>query len=88
MTAKSNIGDHDTPTQSPQQDDGAGLHCTCRGPSQGNMIACDNSDCPIQWYHYECVGLKRAPRGKWFCPDCKEAQAPRKNKRKGKGKGK
>lgn len=47
-----------------------GLHCICRGPSQGDMIACDNPACPVQWYHYECVGLRTAPKGRWFCPAC------------------
>ena len=89
MTARSNVGYYDTPAPSPEQDGGAGLCCTCRGPSQDDMIACHNPDCPVQWYHYACVGLKRAPRGKWFCPDCREAQAPTKTAGKGKkGRGK
>ena len=23
------------------------------------------------WFHLECMGLKRAPKGRWFCPKCK-----------------
>ena len=77
MTAKStgnsDDGD-DTPTKPAGQDAGT-LHCTCRRPSQGDMIACDNADCAVGWYHYECVGVRRAPRGRWFCPDCCAATA-------------
>ena len=32
------------------------------------MVACDNTSCSKQWFHFECVGLKRKPRGKWFFP--------------------
>lgn len=29
--------------------------------------------CPIEWFHYGCVGLTQAPKGKWFCPQCTAA---------------
>jgi hypothetical protein len=51
------------------------------------MVQCENSaKCPHDWvgfqdvpqtltdlaqFHYDCIGLKKAPKGKWFCPDCK-----------------
>lgn len=35
------------------------------------MIACDNSECSFEWYHYSCVGIKRRPKGSWLCPKCK-----------------
>jgi inhibitor of growth protein 4 len=44
-------------------------YCLCRGPSRGNMISCENESCPIEWFHYECVGLKVAPKV-WYCRDC------------------
>lgn len=32
------------------------LYCHCRQVAFGNMIACDNPACPIEWYHYAwCV---------------------------------
>lgn len=34
------------------------------------MIQCERDDCPNDWFHYDCVGLKRAPTGKWVCKDC------------------
>lgn len=46
------------------------LYCTCQRVSFGNMVACDNPDCQYEWFHYECVGLKEPPVGKWFCPTC------------------
>ncbi|KAL2916250.1 hypothetical protein HK105_204341 [Polyrhizophydium stewartii] len=33
---------------------------------------CDNDDCPIEWFHYLCVGLTDPVKGKWFCPICVE----------------
>lgn len=34
------------------------------------MIACDAKDCRIEWFHFECVGIRVAPQDKWFCPEC------------------
>jgi len=47
------------------------IFCTCRQVSYGEMVACDNVDCHYQWFHYSCVGIKRPPKGKWYCEDCK-----------------
>ena len=48
--------------------------------SFGEMIACDNPDCAIEWFHFECVGLdpnQSRPRGKkWYCNDCAAAMRP------------
>eukprot|EP00798_Chlamydomonas_sp_ICE-L_P006906 gene6906-30884_t len=46
------------------------LYCYCQMPSHGEMVACDNDECPTEWFHYNCVGLSGAPDGEWFCPDC------------------
>lgn len=48
-------------------------YCICKRPSFNPMIACDNTECEIEWYHYSCVNIKRAPEGSWFCPQCKES---------------
>lgn len=45
-------------------------YCTCQQVSFGEMIACDNEDCPIEWFHFACVNLKSKPKGKWYCPEC------------------
>lgn len=39
--------------------------------SYGEMIGCDNDLCPIEWFHFSCVGLTNKPKGKWFCPKCR-----------------
>ncbi|XP_077572512.1 inhibitor of growth protein 5a isoform X1 [Stigmatopora nigra] len=45
-------------------------YCLCHQVSYGEMIGCDNSDCPIEWFHFACVDLATKPKGKWFCPRC------------------
>lgn len=49
------------------------VYCTCNRVSFGEMIGCDAKDCPVEWFHYECVGLKSPPKGKWYCRGCQEA---------------
>ena len=45
-------------------------YCVCNQISYGEMVGCDNSDCPIEWFHYACVGISEPPKGKWYCPQC------------------
>ncbi|GAB0193355.1 D-2-hydroxyglutarate dehydrogenase, mitochondrial [Grus japonensis] len=45
-------------------------YCLCHQVSYGEMIGCDNPDCPIEWFHFACVDLTTKPKGKWFCPRC------------------
>jgi hypothetical protein len=35
------------------------------------MIGCDASDCPYEWFHFECVGISEAPEGTYYCPECR-----------------
>ncbi|KAF7232332.1 hypothetical protein EG68_10814 [Paragonimus skrjabini miyazakii] len=56
-------------------------YCVCQQVSYGEMVACDNHDCPIEWFHFECVGLVSKPRGQWFCPQC-TAEGVMENKEK------
>lgn len=49
-------------------------YCLCSQVSYGEMIGCDNGDCPIEWFHFACVGLTTKPKGKWFCPRCIQDQ--------------
>mmetsp|Transcript_32651 Transcript_32651/g.55059 ORF Transcript_32651/g.55059 Transcript_32651/m.55059 type:complete len:261 (+) Transcript_32651:60-842(+) len=49
------------------------IYCMCRQVSFGEMVACDNPDCPIEWFHFQCVGLTATPKGKWYCPQCNTA---------------
>lgn len=45
-------------------------YCYCDEVSSGDMVACDNEDCPREWFHYHCVGLTSPPKGKWYCLFC------------------
>jgi len=45
-------------------------YCICNRVSFGEMVGCDNADCKIEWFHFECVGLTAPPKGKWYCPEC------------------
>ncbi|KAE9547387.1 hypothetical protein FO519_009401 [Halicephalobus sp. NKZ332] len=48
-------------------------YCTCKQVSYGEMIACDNDDCEIIWFHFGCVNLKIKPKkgNKWYCQQCR-----------------
>jgi len=56
---------NDKENESPEE------YCYCRKGDVPPMIACDNPDCPLEWFHWACVGIKSAIEGAWFCPDCK-----------------
>lgn len=45
-------------------------YCVCNQVSYGDMVACDNEDCPFEWFHYPCVSITAPPKGKWYCPRC------------------
>ncbi|KJE90941.1 hypothetical protein CAOG_02166 [Capsaspora owczarzaki ATCC 30864] len=55
--------------------------CHCRQISHGQMIACDDPYCRIEWFHYGCVGLTETPKGKWYCSDCLANRKRRKSQR-------
>lgn len=46
------------------------VYCFCRRVAFGEMIACDNEDCLIEWFHFPCVGLSKHPKKQWYCRDC------------------
>ena len=39
-------------------------YCWCGGEDVGRMIACDNPNCCMEWFHFECVGITRKPKCK------------------------
>ena len=55
-------------------------YCLCHQVSFGEMIGCDNPDCPIEWFHFQCVGLTSKPKGKWYCPRCSQERDRHKKK--------
>jgi len=49
-------------------------YCYCNEVSYGEMVACDNENCPRQWFHLRCAGLREAPTtAKWYCDECKHS---------------
>lgn len=50
-------------------------YCLCNQVSFGQMVMCDNDHCPIEWFHFTCVGITNTPKGKWYCPDCRKARS-------------
>lgn len=53
-------------------DDDEPTYCVCKQVSFGKMVACDNRKCPIEWFHFKCMGLTKNPKGSWFCPMCRK----------------
>ena len=44
-------------------------------PGVGVVLGCDGDDCPIEWFHWQCVGLSRTPTTeKWLRPHCKDEE--------------
>ena len=56
-------------------------YCYCRCPEKGKMIACDNTNCSIEWFHMNCLKIRTAPKGEWYCPSCRLLQEFRKVKK-------
>jgi len=63
-------GDEDTKNR---EETGEKTYCVCNQVSFGNMIACEYEGCAIEWFHYECVGITEAPKGKWYCNECSKS---------------
>ncbi|RKP29387.1 hypothetical protein METBISCDRAFT_8042, partial [Metschnikowia bicuspidata] len=64
-------------------------YCFCKQPSFGDMIACDNQNCPNgEWFHYKCVGLLskvealKYNKQKWYCKESCQKEAERLEKAK------
>ncbi|KAI8984478.1 hypothetical protein BDF20DRAFT_392351 [Mycotypha africana] len=57
------------------------VYCYCNQVSFGEMVACDNPDCEVEWFHLECVGLQTPPKGKWFCRNCIKHENPKKRRK-------
>jgi hypothetical protein len=36
------------------------------------VLLCDGDECPAVW-HWQCLGLKARPFGRWRCPVCEYA---------------
>lgn len=69
FTNKSSLEDI---TGGPDESNSDDIWCYCRKGESGKMIACDNENCVAQWFHIDCVGLNKVPRGKWYCKNCQK----------------
>jgi hypothetical protein len=48
-------------------------YCYCGKVSSGRMVACDGEDCKREWFHFECLGIEKAPEEEaWFCEECRQ----------------
>ena len=57
--------------------------CYCKKENvTTTMIACDNVECQIEWFHVNCLQLKNIPKGKCYCPDCHELNHGKRKKKK------
>ncbi|KAI0482379.1 inhibitor of growth proteins N-terminal histone-binding-domain-containing protein [Xylariaceae sp. FL0804] len=70
-SAASGVDDDDDDDDEEEDEEGK-KYCLCQHVSYGDMVACDNPDCPYEWFHWTCVGLKSEPEGRWYCPACTE----------------
>ena len=46
--------------------------CVCQHPydeEYDSLTGCDNASCQFGWLHYSCIGIKKAPRGTWYCQE-------------------
>ncbi|XP_022107679.1 uncharacterized protein LOC110988470 isoform X2 [Acanthaster planci] len=57
---------------SESEDDGC-QYCICGRPSTTEMIACDDDQCTVVWWHYVCAGVSPSdiPDGSWICSRCR-----------------
>ncbi|GJQ71625.1 hypothetical protein Trydic_g11324 [Trypoxylus dichotomus] len=79
-TDSNDSSDEDQPTSAPPPTkEQPALYCYCRCPYDevSEMIGCDATDCAIEWFHFECVGIMVPPKGQWFCPDCRKKKQQR-----------
>ncbi|XP_072163624.1 uncharacterized protein [Diadema setosum] len=68
-----NDGETSDVNENPEYDDGGEEDfCICHRGEFGRMIMCDMVTCSQRWFHYSCVGIRRKPRGTWYCPVCRE----------------
>ena len=64
-------------------------YCYCNRGSYGEMIACDNEQCPREWFHLGCTELAEPPEEseKWYCAACRPLFGLKKGRGRGRGGG-
>jgi len=56
--------------------------CLCGQVEFGKMVLCDNAQSHINWFHYSCINVKIAPKGKKVLPTVPKANQVSAKKRK------
>lgn len=57
-----------------EEDEEEKRYCYCNGVSYGEMVGCDNEECPREWFHLNCVGLTKAPGKNGKCLSLRSEQ--------------
>ncbi|KAL5011782.1 hypothetical protein ScPMuIL_010333 [Solemya velum] len=58
------------------------VYCYCGLPEDHDMmIGCEDENCEIEWYHLICLKIKKVPKGKWICPECRKRASKSKTKK-------
>ena len=70
---ESGVINFDTTNQNSEQDSVL-QYCYCKMERDVEMIGCDADNCLIEWFHMECLKIHKAPKGKWYCPDCRKGK--------------
>ena len=60
LNSQTDIRDTAVCQSSNSQLDTPPTYCYCGGPEFGRMLACDNKDCSIEWFHIECLELEES----------------------------
>lgn len=72
---KNNNSNNDDDDDGQGNDGSEDVYCLCRKEGYGEMIACDNPNCEIEWFHIGCVNVDpKAVHSRWFCPNCARLQ--------------
>jgi inhibitor of growth protein 3 len=71
--AQRTVSDEEAEEEEDEAGEDTKAYCTCRSVSHGDMVACDNDNCPYEWFHWKCVGLTREPLGTWYCEECRKS---------------
>ncbi|KAI9711156.1 MAG: hypothetical protein M1812_007260, partial [Candelaria pacifica] len=58
-----NENENEASEEEEEEDESEPRYCYCNQVSYGEMVACDADDCPREWFHLDCVGLTKAPKG-------------------------
>ena len=40
--------------------------------TEDDLIMCEDNSSKIIWFHFKCMHIKKKPKGKWFCLECRE----------------